>query len=737
MHNSYKRAARLSAFGAAAALAASGLMVAPAVADDAPAPTTTVEELAPQALAIPGVVGVTTNGTDIFIKVDDSADGSGGMQANSKSADVTSQANALAAQFAGVQVVEGTIMKATSTDEVVGGAGIAMGYDENSAQGVCSVGFNAWSPEGEPAVLTAGHCVGDFTNVLTTVPSGDDAAGGEQASLLASLGTFGFSQFGMPGTQPIDPNDPPANVDIATDIAVIDNINPDLTLLPAVTNWGAEAAANDDLAADTVPVTSVAEAQIGDHLFRSGRTSGAYSGTVTERGVQLIGDDEGNAFPVYGFQAIADDTSLDFSQGGDSGGSVIRDDGAALGTVSGSPGPGQPGDETAWFADLPHALDVVRENAGDYQVMLDIAEPTITKDSTAVSTTFEGTAPANSDVTIKGDIEATATADADGAFTFDAPAEVGSFDIELTAEQGFNVSDTVSATVTTTDKPKPTPTPTPTETPKPTPTPTPTETPKPTPTPTPTETPKPTPTPTETPEPTVPDAPGITSPENESVTTEAVTAITGTGEPGAEISLSGDAEGTTTVGDDGTWSVSTELGFGEYTVGAVQAVEGTASEARWVSFVVAPGSPSIVTPEDGASYTEGELPAVVGESPINGASVKVVLEGTADASSTLGTATVDGGTWTVDLPSDLAPGEYTVKANQTAGGVTSGSVSTTFEVVASGAGGGEQPTPEPTEPGLAPTGADTASAVAPVAGGAAVVMLAGITLLVIRRMKRA
>ncbi|MGO1236723.1 MAG: hypothetical protein ACTMLY_12150, partial [Microbacterium gubbeenense] len=269
------------------------------------------------------------------------------------------------------------------------------------------------------------------------------------------------------------------------------------------------------------------------------------------------------------------------------------------------------------------------------------------------------------------------------------------------------------------------------------PTPTPTETPKPTPTPTPTETPKPTPTPTETPEPTVPDAPGITSPENESVTTEAVTAITGTGEPGAEITLSGDAEGTTTVGDDGTWSVSTELGFGEYTVGAVQAVEGTASEARWVSFVVAPGSPSIVTPEDGASYTEGELPAVVGESPINGASVKVVLEGTADASSTLGTATVDGGTWTVDLPSDLAPGEYTVKANQTAGGVTSGSVSTTFEVVASGAGGGQQPTPEPTEPGLAPTGADTASAVAPVAGGAAVVMLAGITLLVIRRMKRA
>ena len=696
MHNSYKRAARLSAFGAAAALAASGLMVAPAAADDAPVPTITVEELAPQAFAIPGVVGVTTNGTDIFIKVDDSADGSGGMQANSKSADVTSQANALAAQFAGVQVVEGTIMEATSTDEVVGGAGIAMGYDEQSAQGVCSVGFNAWSPEGEPAVLTAGHCVGDFTNVLTTVPSGDDAAGGEQASLLASLGTFGFSQFGMPGTQPIDPANPPANVDIATDIAVIDNINPDLTLLPAVTNWGAEAAANDDLAADTVPVTSVAEAQIGDHLFRSGRTSGAYSGTVTERGVQLIGDDEGNAFPVYGFQAIADDTSLDFSQGGDSGGSVIRDDGAALGTVSGSPGPGQPGDETAWFADLPHALDVIRENAGDYQVMLDIAEPKVTTAKAERGGVFEGTAPANADVKISGDIEATVPADENGNFSFPAPDEVGTFDITLQATQGFNVSDKTNATVETSQIKV--------------------------------------------------DAPGITSPENEASSTSAVTEITGTGTPGAEVELQGDAEGTAKVNEDGNWSVSTELGFGAYTVGATQSVSGVTSEARWVSFQVVPGAPTLVTPQDGATLEEGQLTAVVGESPISGAEVKVLVEN-ADGVVARGTASVDGGSWIAELSDALAPGTYTVKATQSIDGVSSSSVSADFEVVAAGAGGGggeeptEAPTAAPTETpgpgGLAPTGVDTASVVAPVAGGAAVILLAGITLLVIRRVKSA
>ncbi|MGO1235187.1 MAG: trypsin-like serine protease [Microbacterium gubbeenense] len=695
MHSRFKKSATLSAFGAAAALAASGLMVAPAAADDAPAPTVTVDQLAPQAFAIPGVVGVTTNGTDIFIKVDDSADGSGGMQANAKSADVTSQANALAAQFAGVKVVEGTIMQATSSNEVVGGAGIAMGYDENSAQGVCSVGFNAWSPEGKPAVLTAGHCVGDFTNVLTTAPSGDDASGGTQPSLMASLGTFGFSQFGMPGTQPIDPANPPSNVDIATDIAVIDNINPDLTLLPTVTKWGAEAAANDDLAADSVPVTSVAEAQIGEHLFRSGRTSGAYAGTVQERGVQLIGDDEGNAYPVYGFQVIADDTSLDFSQGGDSGGSVITDSGAAVGTVSGSPGPGQPGDETAWFADLPHALDVIRENAGDYQVMLDIAEPAITSATAERGGVFEGTAPANADVAISGDIEATVPADENGNFSFPAPDEVGSFDITLQATQGFNISDKVNETVKTSQIQV--------------------------------------------------DAPAITSPSNESSSTSAVTEITGTGMPGATVELQGDAEGTAKVNENGNWSIATELGFGAYTVGATQSVSGVTSEARWVSFQVVPGAPTLVTPQDGATLDEGQLTAVVGESPIAGADVKVVVEG-ADGVVARGSATVDGGSWMAELSDALVPGAYTVKATQSIDGVSSSSVSASFEVVAAaGGGGGEEPTEAPTAApsetpgpgGLAPTGADTASVVAPFAGGAAVILLAGITLLVIRRVKSA
>src|SRR5699024_3667953 len=141
-------------------------------------------------------------------------------------------------------------------------------------------------------------------------------------------------------------------------------------------------------------------------------------------------------------------------------------------------------------------------------------------------------------------------ADDSGYFSFPAPKQAGSFDIKLTAKQGVNVSETVNTTVTT----------------------------------------------KETPPVPAPDAPGITSPEDDLTTTEAVTSITGTGEPGAEVSLQGDAEGTTTVAEDGTWSVDVELGFGEWTVGATQSNAGGESEARWVSFKVVPGAPTIVTP---------------------------------------------------------------------------------------------------------------------------------------------
>src|SRR5699024_4570224 len=161
--------------------------------------------------------------------------------------------------------------------------------------------------------------------------------------------------------------------------------------------------------------------------------------------------------------------------------------------------------------------------------------------------------------------------------------------------------------------------------------------------------------------------------------------------------------------EDGTWSVDVELGFGEWTVGATQSNAGGESEARWVSFKVVPGAPTIVTPENGGSYEEGSLPAITGESPINGATVKVTISGDnvedlaegvtfrATGSQSVEVEVV-GGAWMAELnPELLVPGQYTVTAAQSVAGVSSEAASVDFEVVAAGDGGGDQPGEE--EPG--------------------------------------
>lgn len=695
MSSTRKRGALLSAFGAAAALTAGGLVVAPAAAEEG-APTASIDDKAfvKEAFAAEGVTAVVTDGQNVIIKRAAGDSGEGGISALSAEA---TGAEKLQAQYSNVVIQdEAEPLVPKEANELVGGAG----YVGELAGSIytCSTGFTAWSPEGEPAVVTAGHCTSDgaITDVSRAVPSQEEAVGGPGFVPWDALGTFGFSQFGGPGNSTSQDTEN----DRLTDVAIIDGINPELVPRPEVTDW--TTASNDDLAASTTKVSSVGTAQIGDTIERSGRTTGRQAGQVIETGYYMVEDRV-----VYGHAAeqIGDEPLV---LSGDSGGSVVVGE-TAVGVVSGGT---QAGDILV-FTDLEYALDTITEQTGaPYQIALDIAEPSVTEASSEIGGTFQGEAPANAEVTITGDIEATVTADDNGVFSFEAPGEVGSFDIALQAKQGFNVSEKVNATVETTAVQL--------------------------------------------------DAPGITSPENESSTTEAVTQITGTGRPGATVTLQGDAEGTATVGEDGTWSVATELGFGAYTVGVTQSLSGTESDARWVSFQVVPGAPTIVTPTDGGQFVEGELPGVVGESPINGATVSVDIEGPEAASAQLqalrdaGDATVADGTWRVDFPEQLVPGAYTVTATQSIDGVSSAPVSVSFEVVGAtappeeepgdeGNGGGENPGDQPgdeqpgdgNDDGLAPTGADNATLVLPLAGGAAVLLLAGATLLVVRRVTRA
>jgi streptogrisin C len=183
---------------------------------------------------------------------------------------------------------------------------------------VCSAGFSAFSPDGKPLVLTAGHCADDGAARLAevTLPAGDPAGGfAAENAVTGELGTFGFSQFGGPGnSRVVDPENPgtPGN-----DIAVIESIRPDLDPLPATTTW--EDATS--LGTGSVKIVGMASPFVGQAVCRSGRTAGWSCGTVDEVGIYIVGGGSGDPADLRSFSGFLS-TSVQ-SSGGDSGGPWI------------------------------------------------------------------------------------------------------------------------------------------------------------------------------------------------------------------------------------------------------------------------------------------------------------------------------------------------------------------------------------------------------------------------------
>lgn len=193
---------------------------------------------------------------------------------------------------------------------------------------VCSAGFSAFSPDGKPLVLTAGHCADDGAARLAevTLPAGEPAGGYlAESAVTGELGTFGFSQFGGPGnariTDPANPGAPGA------DIAVIESIRSGLDLLPAATRWEDPA----DLGAGSVPIVGTAPPLEGQAVCRSGRTEGWSCGTVDEVGIYVVGGSSGDPDDLRSFRGFLS-TSVQ-SSGGDSGGPWISGN-YAVGTHS-------------------------------------------------------------------------------------------------------------------------------------------------------------------------------------------------------------------------------------------------------------------------------------------------------------------------------------------------------------------------------------------------------------------
>ncbi|WP_197066072.1 Ig-like domain-containing protein [Microbacterium sp. MEJ108Y] len=604
------------------------------------------------------------------------------------------------------------VLTAFDEGDVVGGQGYLsvapdlpgfLADEPGSAAWSCSIGFAAFSPEGDPALLSAGHCAfGEnderLTDTTLTVPSSEKAAGSDRVALpsdIELLGTFGFAQFGG--------GDGGAGFNgdtTATDISVIDidgaaGWNP----VPVVTDWTTAGDSLSSLADSVVPIKSVAAPVLGE-VSKSGRTTGFTTGTVDGNDI-LDGWANIDGHWVQGF------SSNTLAGPGDSGGAVIQGN-AAVGLISGGSEATETEEQFTWAASLVTALP----KTDGYEVALDLDAPVITSPADGAEvqpgTAITGTAPGAAKVTVTG-FGADQTVDVvNGAFSVVGPVELGDHTASVRARTGFSSSETVTLDVTV------------------------------------------------VPAPLV--APVITSPADGSTVNETVTEVSGTGLPTTTITVAdaeGDVLGTTEVAADGSWTVDgLNLEYGSHSVVVTQTrtIEGEdeVSPEATSTFSVLPVSPAVTSVANGAEFAHNDGPAGLAGTGIDGATVTVKLNGaepatanTAALASTFAaasgtfTATVEDGAWSVDFGAALESGTYTVSATQAIDGVSSAPTDLAFAVLAAPVAGGGGAAPgdggaaAPGDGGLAVTGADL---LVPLSAAAiALALLSGGLLLVFRR----
>ena len=182
----------------------------------------------------------------------------------------------------------------------------------------------------------------------------------------------------------------------------------------------------------------------------------------------------------------------------------------------------------------------------------------------------------------------------------------------------------------------------------------------------------------------IPEPPVITAPEDGSTINDDTPTITGTGEPGATVTVSIDGTeiGTSPVSSAGSWSVptTTALTGGEHTATAIQTdPAGNVSPEASSTFTVdteVPDPPVIIAPADGSTINDS-TPTITGTGE-PGATITVSVDGTEIADDVL---VDDDGNWSLPLTAPLADGEHTVSATQTdRAGNESPEASSTFTV---------------------------------------------------------
>jgi hypothetical protein len=575
---------------------------------------------------------------------------------------------AFVARYSNVRLEEGEPL--APEEDFFGG----QGYVFNTGI-TCSAGFAAFSPVGQPLVLTAGHCTDDGTAVSADVE-------GAEVPSARSLGTLGFSQFGGPNNSWITGDaSNPGNV--GTDIAVIESIRPGLDVQPAATRW-------DDPAnpgATAVKIIGTAAPVPGQAVCRSGRTAGWSCGTVDEVGIYVVGGFSTDPADLRAFRGFLSNSVQ--SSGGDSGGPWISGN-FAVGTHSAGDAPGSASN----FAVATTLEDAITQIPGGVQLQLFLNKPVLTdpadRGAVAVGQTISGQVPAapasavaagsKVRITVPGQQPIDVPVDAAGLWQFTAPSPAGGLHFLAETVNGFSHSGASPFDVTVLPSDLP--------------------------------------------------APEVLSPGDGAVLT-AVEHIDGTGTPGATVKLSGDAAGSAVVGLDRTWTVpfSGTARFGPFTVRAAQTARGVADgPAASRTFTVVPPAPAVSNIRNGQHFAHDAIPPRITGTALNGAKVSVVVDGAA-----AGQADSDG-SWSLPIPAGLATGAHSVSVSQSIDGVTSVPVDVTFTVdpVPVVAPAGVRTAGVASQ--LAATGAGS---LLPAAGiGAGVLLLGGVTLVLVRRRSR-
>ena len=143
------------------------------------------------------------------------------------------------------------------------------------------------------------------------------------------------------------------------------------------------------------------------------------------------------------------------------------------------------------------------------------------------------------------------------------------------------------------------------------------------------------------------------------LTTDSTPTLTGTGEPGADITVEvGGRTMTTTVAPDGTWSVTVPLALadGPYAVSvtATDALRNTAATTSTLT-VDTTTSVAITSP----SLTSDNTPIIAGTGE-PGATIDLVVDG-----QTLTGVVAGAGFWSITVPGTLVDGDYTVSVTAT------------------------------------------------------------------------